>query len=53
VIYWLDFAWRLPFAVFVRAPLIVVGRGLEWVGNLIANIGDDVPGLPYRPRRRL
>jgi len=51
MIYWLDFGWRLPVAVFVRAPLMVVGYGLKWVGNLLASIGEDVPGLPYRGRR--
>ena len=51
MIYWLDFAWRMPIAVFVRAPLMLFGLSLSWIGNLLSNIADDVPGIPYRPRR--
>jgi hypothetical protein len=49
--YWLDYAWRLPVALLIRAPLMLLGYGIKWVGNLMANIGEDVPGIPYRPRK--
>ena len=47
----LDYAWRIPVAFLIRAPLMIVGIALTWVGNAATNIADDVPGLPYRAFR--
>lgn len=37
--------WRLPLVIFIRAPLVVTGYALEWLGLQIAAIGGAVPGL--------
>lgn len=45
----LDFAWRLPVALFMRAPLLVLGYLLEWEANHLIWLGQRVPGLPSTP----
>ncbi len=52
LIWWLDFAWRLPVAVFVRAPLLLASMALAFVSERLEAIGGCVPGIPHFPRRK-
>lgn len=49
--FWLDFAWRLPVAVLIRAPILIIARLASYAGERLEALGGSVPGLLEFPRR--
>ena len=47
----LDWAWRLPLVILIRAPLMLVGMALENIGQRMQTAGTYVPALPYFGKR--
>lgn len=50
MIWWLDFAWRLPVAVLVRAPILLTSMVLSFASDRLEALGGCVPGIPHFPR---
>lgn len=51
LIWWLDFAWRLPVAVLIRAPLLLASMGFGFISERLEAVGGCVPGIPHFPRK--
>jgi len=45
---WINVA-KLPLALFVRAPLLILAYSLMGLGRFLEKIGGSVPGLDREP----